>query len=199
MRAAWIAVALLAAGCLYRNAPDPRFFRPESTALDGAAAAPSTRPARKAVPLRLRPVTGAPLFRERIVWRASQVEYGQYEQWRWSELPERYVERALENALLATQGVDLTDEPGAATLTVQVVAFDEVLAPTHVAAVSLAVDLVDRGRRRILDRTFGAQAPIADETPAATAASMGRALDEAIAALAAAVEEKLQGSEQRGR
>jgi len=199
MRAMWIAVALLAAGCLYRSAPDPRFFRPQSAALDGAAAAPSTRSAQTVVPLRLRPVTGTPLLRERIVWRASPVEYGQYERWRWSELPEHYVERALESALLATQGVELTEEPGAPALSVEVVAFDEVLTPARVAAVSLAVDLVDRGRHRILDRTFGAQAPIADETPGATAAAMGKALDEAVAAVAAAVEEALRASGDRGR
>ena len=192
MRAAWIAVTLLASGCLYRNAPEPRFFRPQSAALDGAATAPSTRPARARVPLRLRPVTGTPLLRERIVWRASPVEYGQYEQWRWSELPERYVERALESALRATQGVDLSDEPGAATLGVEVIAFDEVLAPARVAAISLAVELLDTRRRLILDRTFAAQEPIADETPAATAAAMGKALDEAVAAVAAAVDETLQ-------
>jgi len=194
MRLAWIAVALLATGCLYRSAPDPRFFRPQSAALDGAAAAPATQSAQAAVPLRLRPVTATPLLRERIVWRASPVEYGLYEQWRWSELPEHYVERALESALLATQGVELTEQPGAAALSVEVVAFDEVLAPARVAAVSLAVDLVDRGRRRILERSFGAQAPIADETPGATAAAMGKALDEAVAAVAAAVEESLQAS-----
>ena len=131
---------LLAAGCVFRNAPEPRFFRPESAALDGAADAPSGR---AGIPLRLRPVQGTPLLRERIVWRASSVEYGLYEQRRWSELPASYVERALESALRATPGIRLTDEPGAAVLRVEVVAFDEVLAPARVAAVSLAVKLVD--------------------------------------------------------
>jgi ABC-type uncharacterized transport system auxiliary subunit len=190
MRAGWIAIALLASGCLFRNAPGPRFFRPESAALAAAIEAPSA--AADGVPLRLRPVLGTPLLRERIVWRASSVEYGLYEQRRWSDLPASYVKRALENALRATPGIRLTDAPGAATLRVEVIAFDEVLAPARVATVSLAVKLIDTGQFRIIDRTFNAEAPIANQTPAATATAMGRALDDAVAAVAAAVREKLQ-------
>ena len=190
MRAAWIAVALLAAGCVFRNAPEPRFFRPKSAALDVTA---DELPGRAGVAVRLRPVLGTPLLRERIVWRASSVEYGLYEQRRWSELPASYVERALEGALRTTPGVRLTGEPGAAALLVEVVAFDEVLAPARVAAVSLAVELVDAEQRRLIDRSFSAEAPIANETPAATAVAMGKALDEAVAAVAGAVGERLQG------
>jgi ABC-type uncharacterized transport system auxiliary subunit len=116
-----------------------------------------------------------------------------YDQRRWSDLPASYVERALESMLRATPGVRLTDEPGAAVLRVEVVAFDEVLAPTRVAAVSLAVQLIDAGRARLIDRTFGAEAPIPDETPAATAVAMGKALDQAVEAVAGAVGEKLRG------
>lgn len=190
MRAGWIAIAFLAAGCVFRNAPDTRFFRPESAALDGSAEAPSVG---EGIPLRLRPVHGTPLLRERIVWRASSVEYGIYDQRRWSELPARYVERALEGALRATPGIRLTGEPSAAVLRVEVVAFDEVLAPARVASVSLAVKLIDTKQVRLIDRTFSAEAPIANEKPAATAAAMGKALDEAVAAVAGAVGERLQG------
>ena len=98
MRAGWIAIALLAGGCVFRNAPEPRFFRPEFAALDGAAEAPSIG---AGVPLRLRPVQGTPLL-------------------------------------------------------------------------------------------FSAEAPIANETPAATATAMGKALDDAVAAVAVAVGERLQ-------
>ena len=189
MRAGWIGIAFLASGCLFRDAPAPRFFRPESAALDAPGVAPSVV---TGVPLRLRPVQGTPLLRERIVWRASAVEYGLYEQRRWSDLPASYVERALESALRATSGVRLTDQPGAAVLRVEVVAFDEVLAPARVAAVSLAVKLIDTERFRLIDRTFSAEAPIANETPAATATAMGKALDDAVTAVAVAVGERLQ-------
>ena len=164
-------VAFLATGCVFRNAPEPRFFRPESAALDGAAATPS---AGAGVPLRLRPVQETPLLRERIVWRASSVEYGLYDQRRWTDLPASYVERALENALRGTPGVRLTDEPGAAVLRVEVVAFDEVLAPARVATVSLEVKL-DRHRTASSHRSHvQRRAPIANETPAATAWRWGR-------------------------
>jgi ABC-type uncharacterized transport system auxiliary subunit len=189
MRAGWIAVALLATGCVFRNAPEPRFFRPESAALDGAAVAPSVG---AGVPLRLRPVQGTPLLRERIVWRTSSVEYGLYDQRRWSDLPASYVERAIESALRGTPGVRLTDAPGAAVLRVEVVAFDEALAPVRVAAISLAVKLIDTEQVRLIDRTFSVEAPIANETPAATAVAMGKALDEAVEAVAGAVGERLR-------
>jgi len=189
MRAGWIGIAFLASGCLFRDAPAPRFFRPESAALDAPSVAPSVV---TGVPLRLRPVQGTPLLRERIVWRTSAVEYGLYEQRRWSDLPASYVERALESALRATPGVRLADRPGAAVLRVEVVAFDEVLAPARVAAVSLAVKLIDIERFRLIDRTFSAEEPIANETPAATATAMGKALDDAVTAVAVAVGERLQ-------
>ena len=197
MRAQWIAIAFLATCCLYRNAPGPRFFRPESAALDGPAVAPSVvaPSAGAGVGLRLRPVQGTPLLRERIVWRASSVEYGIYDQRRWSDLPASYVERALQNALRVTPGVRLTDETGVAVLRVEVVAFDEVIAPHRVAAVSLAVKLIDTEQLRLIDRTFSAEAPIANERPAATAVAMGKALDEAVTAVAGAVAEKLKHDE----
>jgi ABC-type uncharacterized transport system auxiliary subunit len=107
-------------------------------------------------------------------------------------LPASYVQRALEVALRATPGIRLTGEPNAVVLRVEVVAFDEVLAPARVAAVSLAVKLVDTKHLRLIDRTFSADAPIESERAAATAAAMGIALDEAVAAVAGAVGEKLQ-------
>jgi ABC-type uncharacterized transport system auxiliary subunit len=193
MRAPWIAVALLATGCLFRNAPEPRFFRPASAALGGALPRAPVSSEADGSPLRLRPVRAIPLLRERIVWRASPIEYGLYEQRRWTELPATYVERALEGALRATPGVRLTDRRDAATLRVEVLAFDEVWAPAREAAVSLAVTLVDPDGRRSLDRTFDAAAPIADPSPAATAIAMGQALDEVASAVASAVGGRLRG------
>ena len=194
MRVRWIAVvlALLAAGCLFRNTPDTRFYRPASAALDGSVEPP---PVGEGIPLRLRAVQGTPLLRERIVWRASSVEYGLYDQRRWTELPASYVQRALEVALRATPGIRLTGAPSAAVLRVEVVAFDEVLAPARVAAVSLEVELVDSEQLRLIDRTFSAEAPIANERAAATAVAMGKALDEAVAAVAGAVAGTLRDDE----
>ena len=189
MRVVTLALALLAAGCVFRDAGAPRFFRPESAALDGAQQAPLER---IGIPLRLRPVRSAPLLRERIVWRASPVEYGLYEQRRWSELPASFVERALERTLRGTPGLQLTDAPGAATLRVEVMAFDEVLAPTHVAAVSLDVSLEDDAKLPLFGRRFDADEAIEGEAEAAMATAMGKALDAVVGQVAAAVQEALR-------
>jgi ABC-type uncharacterized transport system auxiliary subunit len=136
--------------------------------------------------IRLQPVGSTPFLRERMVWRASTVEYGLYEQRRWSELPSSYVQRALENAL-HDAGLRLTEDFKAPKLRVNVVAFDEVLAPEHVATVSLVVSLRDGTHDRLLDRTFSADAPISRDSPSATAVGMGHALDAVVAEVAAAV------------
>jgi ABC-type uncharacterized transport system auxiliary subunit len=179
----------IALGPSGRNAAEPQFFRPESAALEGAQDAP---PERAGTPVRLRPVQGTPFLRERIAWRASSVEFGLYEQRRWTELPASFVERALETTLRRTPGIQLTDAPRTAMLRVEVVAFDEVLAPGHVAAVSLAVSLEDGEQRRLLDRTFSVEEPITGEAPAATATAMGKALDTAVAEVAGAVGDALR-------
>jgi ABC-type uncharacterized transport system auxiliary subunit len=184
MRATWLAVLMLVAGCVFRDAA-PRYFRPESAVIDGAEADPP--PASEGVPVRLRPVHGTPFLRERIVWRVSAVEYGLYEERRWSEPPASYVQRALLAALRRTPGVRLTDDFHAAALQIDVVAFDEVLSPARVANVTLVVLLRDGEQRRLLDRTFSAEAPITRPEPDATAEAMGRALDQVVAEVAAAV------------
>lgn len=182
------AVAVLLAGCLFRNAPAPRYFVPDSAALHAAAdGAPAPVPTHPAVPVRLAPVHGPPFLREAIAWRRSAVEYGRYEQRRWVDLPAAYVERAFAAALRGAPGIRLSDDPRALVIDVDVLAFEEVLAPAHVASVAVAVSLRDGGRRHVLDRTFAADEPIASADPAAMAQAMGRALDDATGAAAAAV------------
>lgn len=184
-RAAWLLlVPVLLAGCLFRNAAGPRFFVPASAAIAGGD--PLTPPGTGAA-VRLRAVHGIPFLRERIVWRVSPVESGQYEQRLWRELPESYVERALAATLSRTPGLRLTDDARAPALGVEVLAFDEVLAPAHTATVTLAASLRDERRGWLLERTVTAEAPIAGNDPAVMATAMGRALDEAAAEVAAAV------------
>lgn len=170
------AVAALAlGGCLFRSAEPPRFYRPASAALDDTG---DEQPATTGTPLRLGAVRSAPFLRERIVWRASPVEYGLYDQRRWFELPGRYVRRALVATLQDTPGIRLAQDPKAARLDVEVLAFEEVLAPTHEAHVALAVTL-RAGSEMRLERTYAAKAPIASADAGVMAEAMGRALDEA--------------------
>lgn len=184
MRLPVLALAALLGGCVFRDAAPARFYRPAATTLDSAAARDATA---VATPVRLESVGGTPFLRERIVWRSSAVEYGMYEQRRWSEAPPSYVQRALENALRATPGLRLTDAFDAPALRVEVVAFDDVLAPAHVARVALVVALRGRDRARILDQTFTAEAPVSGDAGSATATAMGSALDAVVAEVASAV------------
>ena len=183
---------LVLGGCLLRTPDPPRFFRPGSAALEAAAEDQVDPPAAGGIAIRLRGVRSEPFLRERIVWRVSEVEYGLYEQRRWIDLPAHYVERALGERLRETPGLRLTNDPRAVALHVDVLAFDDVLAPTHEANVSLAVTLEDRAHGRLLMRTLDARAGIENDDPASMAKAMGQALDDAVAQVADAVRLSVQ-------
>lgn len=176
--------ALTCASCVFRTAEPPRFYRPASSTLD-ANDEPDVSAASAGAPIRLHGVRSAPFLRERVVWRSSPVEYGLYEQRRWFELPSRYVRRALLSALRDDPGLRVDDDPKAPRLDVEILAFDEVLAPAHHANVALAVTLRDGAQKR-LDRTFAAQVPIAAADGPAMAEAMGRALDDVVQKVAQA-------------
>ena len=183
---------LVLGGCLLRTPDPPRFFRPGSAALEAAAEDQADPPAAGGIAIRLRGVRSEPFLRERIVWRVSEVEYGLYEQRRWIDLPAHYVEQALGRRLRETPGLRLTNDPQAVALHVDVLAFDDVLAPTHEANVTLAVTLEDRAHGRLLMRTLDARAGIENDDPASMAKAMGQALDDAVAQVADAVRLSLQ-------
>jgi ABC-type uncharacterized transport system auxiliary subunit len=192
-RPEWLLAGLVVlASCLLRSPDSPRFFRPGSATLDATAADEADLPAAGGIAIRLRGVRSEPFLRERIVWRVSEVEYGLYEQRRWIDLPAHYVERALRTRLRATPGLRLTNDPRAVALRVDVLAFDDVLAPTHAANVALAVALEDPVRGRRFARTFDAQVGIDGADPASMAKAMGQALDDAVAQVADAVRLSVQ-------
>ena len=192
-RRTWLLAGLVAlGGCLLRTPDSPRFFRPGSATLDATAEDEVDPPAAGRIAIRLRGVRSEPFLRERIVWRISEVEYGLYEQRRWIDLPAHYVEQALGRRLRETPGLRLTNDPQAVALHVDVLAFDDVLAPTHEANVTLAVTLEDRAHGRLLMRTLDARAGIENDDPASMATAMGQALDDAVAQVADAVRLSLQ-------
>ena len=192
-RRTWLLAGLVVlGGCLLRTSDSPRFFRPGSANIDATAEDEAAPPAPGAIAIRLRGVRSEPFLRERIVWRVSEVEYGLYEQRRWIDLPAHYVERALRTRLRETPGLRLTEDPRGPTLRVDVLAFDDVLAPTHAANVALAVTLGDRENGRLLERTFNARVGIGDGDPASMAKAMGQALDDAVAQVADAVRLSVQ-------
>ena len=178
---------LVLGGCLLRTPDPPRFFRPGSAALEAAAEDQADPPAAGGIAIRLRGVRSEHFLRERIVWRVSEVEYGLYEQRRWIDLPAHYVEQALGRRLRETPGLRLTNDPQAVALRVDVLAFDDVLAPTHAANVALGVALEDPVRGRLFVRTFDARVGIENGDPTSMAKAMGQALDDAVAQVADAV------------
>jgi ABC-type uncharacterized transport system auxiliary subunit len=181
-------LALIAlAGCVFRQSDPPRYFRPESAALSSESTSDDGSGEKT---IRLRAVRARPFLRERIVWR-TPTEYGMYEQRRWSELPEAYVERALASALRRQAHVAFTNDARAPTLYANVTAFDEVLDPKHVANVAVDVTLTAADGRRLLEREFSAEAPISDDDPSSLVRAAGAALDDVSAQIAQSVAEKL--------
>jgi ABC-type uncharacterized transport system auxiliary subunit len=187
MRAA-VVLLVLAAGCLARNAAEPRFFGPDSALLrESAESDPPAAAPRSLRAVRLRAVLGESYLRERVVWRVSALEYGFYEQRRWHELPAVYVEQALRTAFHKTGRVRVTDDLGVPSLHVALTAFDEVLAPDHVALVEATASLRDAHGQLLLERPFTAKMPIGGDDPTTMARAMGGALDCVATDIAAAV------------
>jgi ABC-type uncharacterized transport system auxiliary subunit len=185
LKALLVSIAL--AGCVFRQSDAPRYFRPDSLALSPEPTRQDAAPART---IRLRAVRARPLLRERIVWR-TPTEYGMYEQRRWSDLPEAYVEQAIASALRRQTNIDLADDARSPTLYANVTAFDEVVAPTHFANVAVDVVLTSADGRRLLERGFSAEAAIADDDPASLVHAVGAALDDVSAQVARSVGEAL--------
>ena len=180
------------AGCFLPAPPaSPRYFAPDVPA---AAHPAATAPAPAAVRLG---VVRSPLhLREQMTWRRSDVEYGFYDQRRWTELPSAYVERALVRELFAA-GVPATPAADGPVLTAEVRAFEEVLAPVHEARVAVAVELGDARCVR-LRRTFAASRPLDGDDPTAVARGVGEALDEVVRAIGEAVRQALAHGDRCG-
>ena len=184
----------LSACALVRHPDAPRFFDPEPAARELAPAEPASATAAVKVPVRVGPVRSSSYRRDRIVWRSSDVELGLYEDRRWTDLPSHYVERALARELYDRRGISRTGAQPAVTLLADVVAFDDVVAPTREAYVAIFVTLVAPDQRQLLAREFTARSPIADNDPASVARAMGVALDDCVGQIVSAVEAVLSHS-----
>lgn len=179
-----VLAAVVLAGCLLPTPPaPPRYFAPvlPPSSADGAPAAVDLGSVR--APLHLR---------EQIAWRRSDVEYGFYEQRRWTELPSTYVERALSRELYGGGEPPMSAGRALPVLRVEVRAFEEVLAPAHEARVAIALELVDGSCVR-LRRLVAASRPLDGDDPLAVVHGIGDALDEVAHASAGAVRAALVG------
>lgn len=111
--------------------------------------------------------------------RVSEVEVEQVELVRWVERPEITVERTLEDELYRRRGFR---RGGTRRLDVEVLAFEESLAPRHRAVVVLEVLLTD-GDEVLLDRRIEGSQPISGADPALVARALGQALEGAVTEL----------------
>ena len=158
LRVICLAGLLPQVGCALLSKSDAfvaRHFTPEDTA----------KPAEPSVPgeleLKLGAVNSAASIKDDIIFRASAYEVRFYEETRWTENPEVYVRRALVQALFARHGLRQIVYGRGTTLDVDVLAFEEVLAPRHVGRVVLGYSMVD-DRVVCAARTIVAERPIAN-------------------------------------
>ena len=166
-------------GCLLPDPPaPPRLFAPVSamTAPHGTVAGPA---------LRIRPVRSPIYLRDAMAWQRNDTEFGTYAQRLWTEQPATYVERALDDALAAA-GVAVVTSDEAPALTVELRRFEEVLAPSHEAAVAVDVELA-ADAHVALRRSFESRQPLTGDDPVELARAIGTALDQVAADAARAI------------
>jgi ABC-type uncharacterized transport system auxiliary subunit len=171
-------------GCALLSKSDAfvaRYFTPE------VAASPVEPSAPGELELKLGTVNSAAYIKDDIIFRDSTYEIRYYAETRWTENPEVYVRRALVQALFARHGLRQIVYGRGTTLDVDVLAFEEVLAPRHVARVVLAYSMVDdrivRSARSILVERPIANVP-KDMAPSAMVEALSAALADAADAVA---------------
>jgi cholesterol transport system auxiliary component len=155
-------VALMAAsGCALTSKSEPlvpRYFSPERP---GEVARPAARSDGPAAELRIGRVEAASHLEERLVFRTSANELGYYPERRWTEEPERYLERRLARVLFQERGLRHVVGGSAATLEVELTAFEEVRGPKRVARVQATVTLHDQ-RVVLWEETLTIEQPISE-------------------------------------
>jgi ABC-type uncharacterized transport system auxiliary subunit len=179
---------LMGCALLGKNDPIlPRYFTPEYDA-DAPAAQ-----ARQDLQLRLGRVEGWTHLRERLVLRRAGRELLYRDDWRWTELPETYLRRALSRALFEERGVVESLSARAVTLDVELVAFEEIEQP-HEARLQAILMLHDE-RRSLLTQTITVDEPIPaakdGQQPQALADALSQALHRGVTGVADKVVAKL--------
>lgn len=172
--------ALLSKG----EVPVRRYFSPEVVNPDNSP--PLTRSTSE---LRLGRVTSGVSIAERIMFRESTHEVGFYDDRLWTEKPEAFLKRRLTRVLFEEQGLRSVVRGAGPTLDVELITFEEVKAPKHVALVKVAFSLSDE-RVVSLQQTLSFERPItpgAEGEAGAIAQAMGEALRDAVNEIAGRV------------
>jgi cholesterol transport system auxiliary component len=178
---ATLALVASTASCALLTKADPlvpRYFSPEPST---RSAAPP--PASKAS-LRLGRIGGSAYLKERIVFRSSAHELAFYEDRRWTERPEVYLQRGLETDLFEVHGVHRALTDRAPTLTADLVEFEEVRGPAP--SVHLRIYFAVHDERTVYDEgSVAVDRPVASgeekTQPERSAIAFGDALHDAVA------------------
>jgi cholesterol transport system auxiliary component len=152
--------SLGAPGCALTSKSEPsapRYFSPERP---GGPARSGPRPTGPTGELRLGRVSGPAFLDERLVYRDSAHELGYYQERRWTEAPDQYLSRRLAHVLFEERGLHRVVAGAAATLEVELVAFEEIRAPRRAARVEVIARLRDQRTVR-WEETLTVEEPIA--------------------------------------
>ncbi|HEX5099840.1 MAG TPA: ABC-type transport auxiliary lipoprotein family protein [Polyangiaceae bacterium] len=159
----------------------PRYFSPELPPVAALAtpSAASTTP----IELRLGLVDAASYLEERISFRVNASELGYYEDRRWSERPEEYLRRALEQELFERRHVQRVLSGPGNTMDVELTSFDELRGSPGRVRVALRVTLHDE-RQSLLETTIVSEEPLlpdgAEDHAQRVASAMATALAAAV-------------------
>ena len=171
----WLAFAL--SGCALFSKGEvsfPRYFTPD---LPKAPSKVGSK--RSGVELRLGRVSAGSYIGEKIVYRESDYEIGFYDYRLWTEKPEVYLRRALTRVLFEEEGLMSVVTGAAPTLDVELVSFEEVKRPTHLALVRVAFSLHD-DRVVFMQQTMAIERPIIVLAKGGEADAVAEALGEAL-------------------
>ena len=178
-------VASLHLGCALTSKATPlvpRYFSPELLApTPGSRAAEA--PAAEPLTLRLGLVEAASHLEERISYRVHASELGYYEDRRWTERPEEFVRRALEQELFERRHLHRVVSGAGNTLDVELTAFEELSDPPARVRLALRFTLHD-DRESSLERSLVVERALppdgASEHAQRVASALGSALTEAV-------------------
>jgi ABC-type uncharacterized transport system auxiliary subunit len=183
-----VVAGLCASACALTSRSEPmqvRYFSADPPSAGGVAATAGAA----GLELRLSPVRSSAHLGQDIAFRTATHELAYYDDMRWTERPSAYLERELERKLFEQQGVTRVVSGPSETLTVELVAFEEVRGATPVGRVVVRVILHDE-RRSQLERTIAVEHPVSAQggDPATRAVSaLSAALDQAVDQIAGAV------------
>jgi ABC-type uncharacterized transport system auxiliary subunit len=187
--------AVLSSACALTSRSEPMQVRYFSADTAETHRMPSqTQVPGTVVSLRLERVRSSAHLGEAIAYRTGVHEVGYYDQERWTERPEAFLERGLERAFFQDQGVTRVVGGIAESLSVDLISFEEVRGPKPVARVEVGLTLHDE-RASHLEQTIRIERPIVangTDKPASAVAALSEALNEAIDRIAQTVTDKLR-------